>query len=298
MEKLNITELVKNIEALLKGLTLASKIAILAGGMCICAYSLEIGHFPQGLTIGDGLLFMLTAACFGIIYVFFIGSLVSLGVVISPVIKGCLKLYMLTYKLRNERAPTQVYDFAKFQWLHLIFSVFSLQIIFWLGKNDSHAYWNLPLLSVALYFFYSTYLSSGEKVRKLKSSLQSVVQVGDKDSSVKNKIENLWKVQVVSLALILIIPMFVSGVTGQLLNGAMRKAHVRIENATILVKGPYASLLPSATQAAVQPLPNQYIKFENISILFTGLGNTTVLAFKDGGTEKRLELPNDQLIVE
>jgi hypothetical protein len=297
MEKLNLEQLSKNIEALLKVLTLASKLSILIGGICISAYSLEIGHFPQGLTIGDGLLFMLTAACFGIIYVFFVVCLVSLGMALSPVTKFFLGIHLWTYKFRSAPKPVPVYEFAKFKWIYVIFAVFAVMFIVGLGRRDMNAYWNLPLLSIAMYFFYSTYLSSGDKMRAIEASLQTIVQIDEARDSSKGKIENLRKAQILSLVVLLLMPMFNGGVTGQLLDGAMRKASVRIENATIFVKEPYATLLPSAKRSTIQSLPNQYVKFEKIVILFRGLGNSTVLSLKDGTNEKKLEVPNDQLIV-
>lgn len=297
MAKLNFDQLGKNIEGLLKVMTLASKMGILVGGICISAYSLKIGHFPQGLTIGDGLLFMLAAACFGIIYIFFVGSLVSLGVTVSPLIKYFSQIYLWTYKFRNTRKPSQIYDFAKFKWSYLIFAFFAVLFVLGLGSNDHNAYWNLPLLSIAMFFFYSAYLSTGEKIKNLEISLKSVVQIDEKDSSATGKIENLRKAQMLSLGVLMVMPLFVSGVTGQLLDGAMRQAHLRIENAIVFVKEPYATLIPVTAKSPAQPMPAQYVKFEKITVLFKGLGTTTVLSFVEGKVEKRLEIPNDQLIV-
>jgi hypothetical protein len=297
MEKLNLEQLSKNIEALLKVLTLMSKLSILIGGICISAYSLEIGHFPQGLTIGDGLLFMLTAACFGIIYVFFVVSLISLGMVLSPITKFFLKVHLWTYKFRSTPKPVQVYEFAKFKWIYVIFAVFAVMFILGLGRRDMNAYWNLPLLSIAMYFFYCTYLSSGDKMRSIEASLQKLVHINETRDSSKGKIETLRKAQILSLAVLLLMPMFTGGVTGQLLDGAMRKASIRVEKATIYVKEPYATLLPAANKSPIQSSPNQYVKFEKMVILFRGLGNSTVLWFQDGTEEKKLEVPNDQLII-
>lgn len=297
MAILNFEQLGKNIEGLLKVMTLASKMGILVGGICISGYSLRIGHFPQGLTIGDGLLFMLAAVCFGFIYIFFVASLVALGVTASPAIKFLSKIYLLSYNFRKTRKPSQVYDFAKFKWPYVIFAVFALLFIFGLGNNDHNAYWNLPLLSIAMYFFYSTYLSTGDKIKAIEITLESVVKLDQNEKSAASKIENLRKAQMLSLGVLLMMPIFTGGVTGQLLDGAMRQAHVRIEKATIFVKEPYASLMPMKARASVQLLPAQYVKFDNIAVLFKGLGNTTVLSFVDGKVEKKLEIPNDQLIV-
>lgn len=297
MAILNIEQLGNNIENLLKLMTLISKTGIMVGGICILGYALRIGHFPQDLTLGDGLLFILAAVCFGLTYIFFVVCLVSLGVIASPAIRLLSKIYLLSYKFRKTKQPQQVYDFARFNWSYVIFACFGLLFILNLGDHDWNAYWNLPLLSVATYFFYSVYLSTGEKIKALEISLKSVVQMGEIDSSATSKVANLRKAQILSLGVLLVLPIFTGGVTGQLLDGAMRQAHVRIEKATIFVKEPYSSLMPPEARAAVQPIPAQFIKFDKVAILFKGFGRTTIVSFVDGGAEKQLEIPNDQLIV-
>jgi hypothetical protein len=297
MTNINLQEFGQRIEALLKGLTLISKLAILVGGICISAYSLRIGHFPQGLSIGDGVLFMLAAACFGMVYLFFVGSLVSLGVVMSPLIKFGVKAYLFTYKFRSARKPNQVYEFAKIGWIHGMFSIFAISTILLLGRNNENAYWNLPLLAVAMYFCYSTYSSAGEKIKELRKNVNSLVQIDSTMASGKEKLENLWKAQVISLGMMLAMPVFVSGVTGQLLDAAMRGAHIRIEKSNILVKTPYSALLPAVRRAKKQVVPEQYVEFENLSVLFTGLGTATVVSFIEDGKEKQLEIPNDSMIL-
>jgi hypothetical protein len=297
MSKFNFEQIGNSAEALLKAMTFFSKIGILTGGICVLGYFLRIGHFPQGLTIGDSLLFMLTAVCFGIIYVLFVASLVSLGVAMSPVSKMLTKLYIWLYKFRKTRPPLQVYDFAKFSLEYFIFAIFAVIFILVLGRHDSSAYWNLPILSIAMYFFYSSFISAGDKIRDLELSENSPFKIEEYGDLTRVKIKKLRKAQMLSLGLIMIMPIFLGGVTGQLLDGAMRQANIRIESATIFVKEPYASLLPAVKRSETQPLAMQYVKFDGILILSKGIGNMTVLYLPDGKSGKRLEVPNDQLIV-
>jgi len=259
MSKFNFEQIGKSVEALLKAMTFFSKIGILAGGICVLGYFLRIGHFPQGLTIGDGLLFMLTAVCFGIIYLLFVVSLVSLGVVMSPVSKGLTKLYIWLYKFRKTRPPSQVYDFAKFSLEHFIFAIFAVLFILVLGRDNS------------------SFISAGAKIRNLEFAENSPFKIEEYGDLAQAKIKKLRKAQMLSLGLILIMPILLGGVTGQLLDGAMRQANIRIESATIFVKEPYASLVPSVKRSKTQPLAMQYVKFDGILILSKGIGNMTVL---------------------
>ena len=79
-------------DSLMKVAGAAIKLSIALGSACVILYSIRIGHFPQGLALGDGLLFLLTAGCFGFLYVFFMAGLVGLGSCLSPLTNQALKL--------------------------------------------------------------------------------------------------------------------------------------------------------------------------------------------------------------
>lgn len=145
----------RNVESVSKIVALASKFGVLVGGVCVISYSLRINHFPQDLSVGDGILFLMAAACFGVIYIFFISCLVALGVVLSPAIRAIFKLSTWGITLFRKGATAPIHALAPFAWSAVVPALFSLVFIAGLGSRDSTAYWNLPLLSVGLYFFYS-----------------------------------------------------------------------------------------------------------------------------------------------
>lgn len=65
------TGLEKQIEIAAKLLSLSAKIGLLIGGTCIVSYLLSNGHYPQGVSVGDSLLFLVTAFCFGLVCIYF-----------------------------------------------------------------------------------------------------------------------------------------------------------------------------------------------------------------------------------
>lgn len=289
----------QNFESLSKVLAAASKFGILAGGACVIGYSLKVGHFPQDLSVGDGMLFLMAAACFGVIYTFFMASLVALGISISPLTRLVVRLIIWITSLFRKRAKQQLYEFAPFEWSAVLFALFAVFIILALGSRDSTVYWHLPLLSVGLYFFYSVYRDSGNKLRKIEAIENSVVHTTEKENIAQlGNPENLRKAQLFSLATILIVPLVLGGVSGQLLDAAMRAAHVRVEKATIYVKEPYSSLIPKSAGAAPKNVPVGYTGFDKALVLFKGFGKTTVISFEDGNISRKLEIPNEYLIVE
>ena len=94
------------------------------------------------------------------------------------------------------------------------------------------------------------------------------------------------------------MPLAVGGVSGQLLDGAMRLARVRIEGALIHVKPPYAALFPAHLQAHDVATPPGYTSFRGAALLWTGLGTSTVVQFQDAPRKRILDIPNDSMIVE
>ena len=305
----------KNLELISKITTAASKFGVLVGGVCVIGYSLRIDHFPQGLSAGDGLLFLMAAACFGLIYIFFTASLVALGISASPGIRVIFKLIVWAITLFRKRKINFAYELAPFEWLAVLFALFSIVIILALGSHDSDVYWNLPLLSITLYLVYSIFRSIGNKIRKIERIKNSALHTEEKENVAKiGDVENLKKLQLFCLAIILFMPLVLGGVSGQLLDAAMRAAHVRIEKPVIYVKEPYSSLipksaavsqnasnsslLPKSVAATSQNTPKEYTAFDKTIVLFTGFGKTTVVSFQEEGATRKLEIPNDHIIVE
>lgn len=289
----------QNIESVSTIATTASKFGVLVGGVCVITYSLRINHFPQDLSVGDGLLFIMAAACFGVIYAFFIASLVSLGVAASPAIRIVFNFIVWGGNLFRKRKAEPVHTLAPFEWLAVPFAMFAIVIILVFGNKDSRVYWSLPSLSIGLYFFYSVYLSCGDKIKNIGAIKNSIVHTGEKEDIAQlGDSEKLRTGQLFSLTTVLVVPLLLGGVSGQLLDAAMRAAHVRIEKPVVYLKEPYSALLPKALASKSSNSPKDFTAFDGTIILFKGFGKTTVISFPDGKLTRKLEIPNDQIIVE
>ncbi len=296
---INTSSLEQNLNSLSKIITCALKLGILIGGVCVIVYSLKIGHFPQDISAGDGLLFLMAAACFGVVYVFFVASLVALGISVSPVVRVVFKFSVRGVNLFYRQKKQPVHEFAPFEWTAILFALFSIFIIIVLGSRDTAAYWNLPLLSIGLYFFYSLYLSFGKNIKQIEIVNNSLVHTTEKENIAQlGNLESLRKRQQFILAIILFIPLAIGGVSGELLDATMRMTHVRIEKSIIYIKEPYSSLIPKLIAATDHSAPKEYTPFDKIVVLFKGFGKITVISFQDGNTIRKLEIPNDQLIIE
>ncbi|HEK1686077.1 TPA: hypothetical protein SMR42_002434 [Pseudomonas putida] len=294
-----ISSLESTAESLLKLTGTALKFSIALGSACVIIYALRIGHFPKGLTLGDGLLFMLAASCFGVVYAMFAGCLVSLGIALSIVIRPTFKFIFKCIQKKTNPKKEIKYEMAPFHWGATPFALVAIVLIWLFGQRDIVAYWNLPLLSIALYIFYSIAKSAGAQYRQHERLLNSAIVTPEKDElQSSGKAGKQKSAYLVSVTLVMLLPLVMGGVSGLLIDGAMRMAQVRLEHATLYVKSPYSALIPDALEAKELKTPEGYKAYADITVQFKGFGNTTVIAFKDGALRRQLDIPNDQIIVE
>ncbi|MDC6383480.1 hypothetical protein BW687_025265 [Pseudomonas graminis] len=262
-------------------------------------YALKIGHFPQGLALGDGLLFLIAAACFGFVYVMFAICMGSIGIFFSPLIRGIIHLLAwIVFKVTKSEKAIK-YQLAPFHWISIPFAGIGGLLIFWMGKRDPVAYMNLPLLPIAIYLFYSIARSSGADYRREdRLARATIVTTESERLAHANKADNNKTAYFASVSVLIFLPLLFGGVTGQLTDGAMRLAQVRVEKAMVYVKAPYSTLLPADLNAADIQAPEGYKAFRDVTVLFQGFGTTTAIGFKDKDRSRQVDLPNDSLIVE
>ena len=242
----------------------------------------------------------MAGGCFGIVYAFFLYSLVALGITFSPVIKSISRIIIWAINLTKRPKVKQTYELAPFDWSAIIFALFSVVIIIALGRRNSDVYWSLPLLSVGLYVLFSIYISSGQKLRKIEIIENHIIHTKEKENIAQlGDPEKLRKDQLLSLALILILPIAVGGVSGELLDATMRVAQVRADKDLIIhIKEPYSSLVPTNKTSHSIMAPRGYIAFDQLIVLFKGFGKFTVISFKKEGKARNLEIPNSHLIIQ
>jgi hypothetical protein len=294
-----ISSLESTVESLLKVTGAALKFSIALGSACVIIYALRVGHFPQGLTLGDGLLFLLAASCFGVVYAMFVGCLVSLGICLSIVTRPIFNFVFKCIQKKINPKKEMAYEIAPFHWGAVPFGLVAVVLIWAFGQRDIVAYWNLPLLSIALYIFYSIAKSAGAQYRSHERLLSSVIVTPEKDElQSSGKAGKQKSAYLVSITVVMLLPLILGGVSGLLMDGAMRMAQVRIEHAAVYVKAPYNALMPDALVVREAKAPEGYKAYAGVTVQFKGFGNTTVIAFKDGPLQRQLDVPNDQIIVE
>lgn len=273
--------------------------AIVAVGMTLGAiflflYTADIEHFPAGLTLSDGLVLLVVAGFFFLIYATFLITLTSLGITLSVVVRPLL---MGLRRLFGAKRPPP-FELVRPNWMHPFLGLIGLIFIAGFGRHDPYLYASLPLISFALYVTYSAWLSEHGKSQTSGSTdtdpvvAAKTAVVVDRVSPATHRRNSWWLLGIGAL-----LPLFMGGIFIQLRDGTMRLLKIRVDSATVYVKSPYAELIPKSA-GFVEGGPKDYAKHEKMRVLFRAIGRSTVVRFLDDKKWRQLEIPNEFVIVE
>lgn len=279
-------------------LSLFFKLGTFLGALCFTLYCYKLNYFPTGITISDSLLFIIFAGSFCLIYGFIVLCLSSLGICITYFLKPVFKFthqHYKQYKLNKGilEIPDPI-EFIKPKIIHFILAILGIAFIDLMYKLNSDLTVMLSLLSTT---FFLSILWSG-----YQNNRQNLNKVNQQDSPFsitkqeKESKDNEW----VLLGLMCIIPLFFSGVSGNVLDAGMRFSNLNIGTSYILVKSPYDKVIPKNYQVK-EPIyfEKGFTEFENINVKLSGIGQKTVIQFISKGEKspKSLAIPNDKIIV-
>lgn len=288
------TGLEKQIEIAAKLLSLSAKIGLLIGGTCIVSYLLSNGHYPQGVSVGDSLLFLVTAFCFGLVCIYFSAAVTATGILLSPIFIPVLRGFVWLHGQFSDKKTILEFKRPKITFFSVFFGICGALTIYFLTHKSPWEHIQLILLPIFQYVVYSAYLEQNNKIKAAQPSAPAIVDSEHPDQNPPAEMKPLKRTRAMIAGVMLLTPLLMGGVTSDLLQAAMSFAQIRIERATILVKPPYANLLPAPKDS---PLEN-YKRFENATVIFRGVGNSTLIEMHTEETAIRLEIPNDSIIVE
>ena len=290
-----IEELDKKLDVLGRILSSAFKLGVLIGGAVLLFYCWKIGYFPQDVSVGDGFLFILLAIAFGGVYLFFVMCLTSLGLSLRPVWHGLQRLFLLSLKgyekITGKTASYTPFTIEKGGFELFIFAVFGLFFIWGFSLSDIKVLATLVLSVWGCALLWSTYQQNSREIDLLERG----------DSLTDDELKNLKRkadFQPFLLGGILVIPLLIGGVSGKLLDGAMRLANVRADTAIVHLKEPYVKYAAEYGIEGVQSnFGSEYSKFENTSILFNGFGKNIVIEVMGSDGRVSLVIPSDHAYI-
>lgn len=276
------------------------KIGLFIGASTFLAYSYSNKFLPKGLTLGDSLLFLFIALCFGLLYVLSIFGLTGLGVVLSPLLR--ITLHAINFILRKtkkkELQPT--ISLYKFHWSSLLFGIYGLimVILFWIKS------WYLGVfvlaLSLALYIFLSLIVYRQSEIDRLNNERSSAIEIKGRDrTQLTQAIKENRTTVFLGVAFLVLTPLSLSYISSTFVEGTMRLAGVRIDNALLYLKPPYSRLINDEfIVKECPPIAEEYSCFR-LTILFTGAGNTTLVKEPKpiSGKTISIEVPNEEIII-
>lgn len=278
-----------------KFLTLAFKIFVLIGGLCFSIYCLKLGYFPTGLTMGDAVLLIFLGVSFGIIYFLFLVSILSFGLFFTPFFKF-LQWFFVKCGLVNKNKKMLKLIFPDFSGVG--FGFVGLLLIWIFYKIEPTAAITLPLTAAFIGIVFAKYCEISEKINKAILEENSVVK--PYESNIKNlpfnKRNHLIQ-KYFCLMTVVVFPLIVGGVSGILLEGSMAFANVKKGKSYVMLRAPYSSVVPSELKSSDGPKSEGYVTFENINVLFSGLGYKTVIEFHQNNKNIKFEVPNENIII-
>jgi len=279
-------------------LSLAFKVGVLLGGACLLFYCYRLNYFPVGLSIGDGFLLILLATSFGSIYGLFVISLAALGLWLTPILRPIQKLVFSMRKRFSRRQPEKPLELVSPNWVAGIFGFFGLIFIAAISRGEPLAILTLSATSFLLGLLVAAYQDTALKLSEvMKKEATRILPLANESQALHLDKERLKIQRTLLLIAFVITPLVVGGVSGVLLDLSMRFANIKKGPSYVMLRAPYSTFVPSRFQAKQSPQALDYITFEGVDVMFSGMGQKSVIEFKNDKKVQRLEIPNESIIV-
>ncbi|MEQ9875513.1 hypothetical protein ABRP91_16880 [Pectobacterium brasiliense] len=290
-----IKELNSKVDIANNFINLAFKIGVAFGGTVLIFYCWRIGYFPQDVSVGDGLLFILLAVAFGSLYLFFVVCLTSLGLVLRPVWHGLQRLLVLLLKGYNKITGKNLeytpFIIEKARPEVFIFAIFGIFFIINYGFSNIKTLATLILCVWGGALVWSLYQQNSRDIFLLERK----GNLTDDDS---RRLKNLSSSQPVIISIVLVIPLLIGGVTWKLLDGSMRLINIRTDATVVHIKEPYVKYATEyGLNGEESNFGSEYAKFKNVSILFNGFGRNIVIEMKGLTGAVSLVIPSDYVYI-
>ena len=269
----NYQNLEKQLEIIPKILKVALQLGIGVGALIIIIYSGKVGYYPNGLTIGDGLLFIAVALSFGLSYSIVVLILYCTAVLLTPFWRVgqfiLLQIYKLWLKIKGSTHQPEEFKFPPLTSVSVgiaFIGFIGLVIIFLSYNNDPEVFWgsmSSVLLIAVCYLLYNSLDTSEDDTESQKKSKK--------------------KGQLIFIFAIYLIPIVFGKFQGNVLDQTMRLIGVRSDSAIVQFDKDYQLFVNELLKAKSQ-------KTYEAKILYNGLGSSSVIEIND----KRFVVPNSK----
>ncbi|MGY3727465.1 MULTISPECIES: hypothetical protein [Cobetia] len=278
-------------------LTILFKLGLFLGVSIFLIYCLDIGYFPSGVTLGDGLVFILCAIVFSFLFAMFMIPNISLGVVLVSVIslflKCCVKI--LNIKRCKYGEEKEVYNVKYFNMFVVFVALLGFIVILgfsWPSDIDDmgagaiiYSFLSISFLNLLLISFVNgLMLCLWIMFVKRRTKLHDYQSGSVKSTHSPN---DLLVFSGVIFFLMVIITVGFGGMGSRILVGSMNTLGLRSENVIVHVKKPYDVYADLhgviISDSKFGPL---YKSIKGVNILMNGLGDNIVIEVDEDMDDK------------
>lgn len=275
---------------------------LLVGGLCLLMYSNEIGQFPEGMGIGEGLAFYLVCAGFLIAYSLYTGICTATGCFLLAWPARALHRILVRREALSRKRVGQML-------LHTDFSamwelpVVALGIVGLIGHGIFIYYSSQPVQAA---LFFTVPLAQGAGivfllvVTRRKQHLESGVLLPEySDRSIMTKRRDTVTARRVFFVWLVVAPLILAPEKLFLVDAAFKLAQLRKDGATVHVKAPWSvRVAQSALPKAQSFLGTDYVEFKKVNVLLRSVGQKVVIELPNASGVSRLSIPSDSIYVE
>ena len=274
-EKLDIT---------MKSLTVIYLFSFLCGGLVVLCYCLSIDYFPSGVNLGDSLFFISVAIMFSVVYAFYFGFLYGLSLLLVSVIRVPFNMASSLARVRFKKNALQIKKFGS--WLALFICLvigllaISIYLLIFSSGNLDFARairWSILFVSLALILLllYSEDIEPHINAKMWGSETPHEQRRGI--------------VKIIFILFMLLSPLVLTGSFIHLTKMTITSMGISVKNADI-----YFDTNVSKFDSA-DAKNNDYPSFNNVTILWTGIGDGTVVEVKVNDKLRRYVLKTNEI---
>lgn len=274
--------------------------AVVFGGLCLLVYCNEIGQFPEGIGLGEGVAFFLICSTFALIYALYLGLSIAAGCTLHA-LPGRIALRWWNKKERADAIlPNHVNGQSRFAllWNPTIISIglFALCLLVGIGVKST--------LCMALAFLLIAFLHGLGVLLLLALSARSTVGklhepgVGSVEQSNYEQRVVITRVRQVLLIALVTLPFGNTPALIAFVNKAFSLAQLRKENATVHIQSPwYEPVQQGYGPATGSFLGADYRQFQHMTVLLQGVGSKVVIQLREPAGTRSFAIPKESIQV-
>lgn len=260
--------------------------ALLIGGLCLLVYTHEIGQFPEGMNLGEGLAFYLVCIGFGIAYSIYWLGLTSAGcLIVGKPLSWLIERHRVKTKRRSARVPVNLSPMWDLSVVMVGGMGLVLLTLYILSNPSQH--WTVLFTSICQGLLVALVLWARRQHLHLQSGLLVSTDGKDRDAP-----GSFATPQYVFTAMLVILPWFMGPNKTFIVSTAFSVAKLRKESATIHVQKPWSIRVAQSTlEPSESFLGENYVRFTKVKVLLRSVGEKVVIELPQGKNQPSIKLP-------